>query len=390
MPIKRANQSTNLTVAVFGAFDILHPGHIFLLKQARLLGKTLVIVGRDNTILKVKGKLPFFSEQKRKKNLESTTLAYKVLLGNEGSPYEILDTVKPDIILLGPDQKAFTQNLEGELASRNLHTKIIRAKPFHIEFFKSSKIRPCLENPHAGFLPIYKPSGISSHDVVNQIRKLVQTKKVGHAGTLDPLAEGLLIIGIHEAVKLLSWWHYFLKTYEVELELGKISDTYDNEGIIKVHNPQNISLTEIKTLLPKFLGQQLQTPPQFSAKKINGHKAYELARQGIKADLKKQSIYIADITLLNYANPFLKLKVTCSSGTYIRSLVHDIGEKLQTGAIMTKLIRTEIGGFKPQTVTYKQPITLPTQIITPLELLNKINQLSITATDFFAPMSSNS
>lgn len=349
------------------------------------LGSVSIVIGRDTTIQRVKGRPPFYNENDRKKQLESTGLADRVIIGGAGSPYDILDKIKPDFILLGPDQKAFTQNLGGELASRNLHTKIIRAKSFHPEFFKSSKIRPCLENPKAGFLPIYKPSGISSHDVVNQIRKLVQTKKVGHAGTLDPLAEGLLIIGIHEAVKLLSWWHYFLKTYEVELELGKISDTYDNEGIIKVHNPQNISLTEIKTLLPKFLGQQLQTPPQFSAKKINGHKAYELARQGIKADLKKQSIYIADITLLNYANPFLKLKVTSSSGTYIRSLVHDIGEKLQTGAIMTKLIRTEIGGFKPQMFRDKQPISLPTHIITPLELLNKINQLSIESSNFFAP-----
>jgi tRNA pseudouridine55 synthase len=377
MNTKQTSQQFIPTVAVFGAFDILHPGHISLISQAKKIGKPVVIIGRDSTIKRIKGTQPFYNEQTRKKNLEQTNLAAEVKLGNEDSPYKIIETLKPNIILLGPDQKAFTQNLATELKRLKLDTKIIRAQNFHPEFFKSSKIRPALENHNAGFLPIYKPAGISSHDVVNQIRKIANTKKVGHAGTLDPLAEGLLIIGIHEAVKLLSWWHYFPKTYEVELELDKTSNTYDREGTITNLPATNTTLSDIKKIIPNFLGQQLQIPPQFSAKKVNGKKAYQLARQGIAINLKKQNIQIFRLELLNYNYPYLSLSVICSSGTYIRSLTHDIGKKLNTDAIMTKLIRTKIGGFKPAHPPKTKEILWPQQIISPAELIEKINELFI-------------
>lgn len=208
----------------------------------------------------------------------------------------------------------------------------------------NKKIAKASQDPKAGFLFINKEAGWTSHDVVAKLRGVFHIKKIGHAGTLDPLAEGLLIIGLGKATTLLEFWHQFPKTYVAEMELGKISDTFDVEGDIKIINNQDIiSEVELKKILDSFKGKQMQTPPPFSAKKIKGKKAYELARAGKEVKLKPKEIEVFNIDMINFKNNKATLKITCSTGTYVRSLIHDMGKKLETGAIMTKLKRISIG-----------------------------------------------
>lgn len=199
----------------------------------------------------------------------------------------------------------------------------------------------------SGFLLIDKPKGITSHDVVDFLRKITKIKKIGHAGTLDPLATGLLILGIsREATKKLSLFQKMKKEYETKIRLGAISTTFDAEGEITFCEVKEIPKREkIEKVLKSFLGKIRQIPPPFSAKKIGGKKAYELARKGIFPKLKEIEVEIYDIELLKYEWPILEIKVKCSSGTYVRTLAHDIGQKLSTGGYIEELRRTKIGKF---------------------------------------------
>jgi tRNA pseudouridine55 synthase len=198
---------------------------------------------------------------------------------------------------------------------------------------------------NSGFLIINKPRGITSHDVVKKLREITNIKKIGHSGTLDPLAEGLLILGIgREFTKKLNTLQKEDKEYIATLKLGEISDTFDKEGRIKKLKIKNIpKKEEIERVLNAFLGQIEQIPPIFSAKKIGGKKSYQLARKGIIPKLKPQKVNIYEISLLAYDFPLLKIKIKCSHGTYIRSLANDIGEKLGCGAYLEELVRTKIG-----------------------------------------------
>lgn len=197
-----------------------------------------------------------------------------------------------------------------------------------------------------GILNIYKPSGPSSHDIVAKIRKITGIKKVGHAGTLDPFAEGLLIVLIGSATKLQFKFMNMDKTYVATLKLGAISDTYDKTGRIKkTKGTKGITKRKLKGVLRDFIGEIKQTPPAYSAIKIKGKKAYELARRGEKVRLKSRKVKIYNIKVLDYKYPRLKIEVRCGKGTYIRSLANDIGQKLSTGAYLEKLIRAEIGDF---------------------------------------------
>lgn len=210
------------------------------------------------------------------------------------------------------------------------------------------KISKTKNDPLAGFLFINKESGWTSHDVVAKLRGILGVKKIGHAGTLDPLATGLLIIGIGKATTLLDYWHQFPKTYIAEMEFGKISDTFDSEGEIENINNKEIEKTELEEKIKLFLGKQIQTPPPFSAKKIKGKKAYELARKGQEVKLEPKEIEIFNIELIGFDKNLATLATTCSTGTYIRSLINDIGLKTGYGALMTKLKRTAIGPIKVQ------------------------------------------
>lgn len=198
-----------------------------------------------------------------------------------------------------------------------------------------------------GFILIDKPSGITSHDVIDRLREITGIRKIGHAGTLDPFARGLLICGIsREATKKLSQFQKEDKEYIATLKLGAESDTFDREGKIVERKIEKIpNLKEVKKVLNSFLGEIDQIPPTFSAKKVKGKKAYELARKGKVVKLKPQKVKIYQISILEYKFPFLKIKVKCSSGTYIRSLASEIGKKLGCGAYLEDLIRIKIGKF---------------------------------------------
>lgn len=199
------------------------------------------------------------------------------------------------------------------------------------------------------FLLIDKPKGVTSHDVVDEVRKITAEKRVGHAGTLDPNATGLLIIGVgRDSTKHLGKIAKDTKkTYEAEIYLGEERDTDDREGVVVkkskgVLPPEEV---EIRLILTTFLGEQEQTPPVYSAIKIKGKKAYELARKGKKVDIKPREIVVYSIKVVDYKYPLLKIKTTVSSGTYIRALARDVGKRLGMGAYLKNLKRTKIGEF---------------------------------------------
>ena len=199
-----------------------------------------------------------------------------------------------------------------------------------------------------GFLLVDKPSGPTSHDVVDMIRKATGIRKVGHAGTLDPFATGLLIMAIGKATKKIQQFVGLDKTYEAELRLGATSDTMDRTGKITTtgSDPKVPRLAEVEKILEGFRGEIMQTPPMYSAKKIGGKKLYELARQGKTVERQARKIMIHGLTMLEYEWPTLKLRISVSSGTYIRSLAHDIGEALGCGAYLVELRRTAIAQYR--------------------------------------------
>lgn len=196
------------------------------------------------------------------------------------------------------------------------------------------------------FILINKEAGWTSHDVVGYLRKVTRLKKIGHAGTLDPFATGLLIVGIgRDATKRLNEFKDMPKVYEAVVHLGAVSDTYDGTGVVVEQDSKLIEIDEIKVVLSSFLGEQEQIAPMYSAKKVGGEKLYDLARKGIEVERKPHHITIFDIELIEYNYPLLKVKITCSPGTYIRTFAHDLGQKLGVGAYCEELKRTKIGVF---------------------------------------------
>lgn len=195
-------------------------------------------------------------------------------------------------------------------------------------------------------LLIDKPSGITSFDVIRHLRKKLGIKKMGHAGTLDPLATGLLIIAVRKATKEIFKYMDLPKEYEVLIEFGKTSTTYDADGEISQGVLRDINRAEFEDVLKNFIGEISQMPPIFSAKKIKGVRAYNLARQGKEVKLEPRKVKIDKIEIINWAWPFVSLRVNCGKGTYIRSLAHDIGERLGCGGYVKELRRTAIGEFK--------------------------------------------
>ncbi len=197
---------------------------------------------------------------------------------------------------------------------------------------------------------IDKEKGITSYDVIRRLKKdLVKGTKIGHAGTLDPFATGLLIVMIgREATKLMERFHTLKKRYVVEAQFGFKTDTQDIMGeVVEKSVDGDIPTKEDieKVVEREFLGRILQTPPHYSAKKIKGRKAYELAREGKEFTLLPKEIEIYECKILEYEYPKLKLGILCSTGTYIRTLVNDIGEKLGNYATAVELRRVNIGGF---------------------------------------------
>lgn len=199
-----------------------------------------------------------------------------------------------------------------------------------------------------GIINLYKPKGISSFGAVAAVRKLTGIKKVGHTGTLDPMASGILPICIGPCTKFSDYIMSAKKTYIADLKLGITTDTYDEEGKILSEKAINAEPDEIESVILSFIGVQNQLPPMYSAIKKDGRKLYDLARQGIEVERDLRKIEIFSIKILAINIPYVKFIVNCSKGTYIRSLCKDIGDILGCGGIMSDLERTENGLFKKE------------------------------------------
>ncbi|OGK58805.1 tRNA pseudouridine(55) synthase TruB [Candidatus Roizmanbacteria bacterium RIFCSPLOWO2_02_FULL_43_10] len=198
-----------------------------------------------------------------------------------------------------------------------------------------------------GIIAVYKPKGISSYDVIRKLKQTFPGEKIGHGGTLDPLAEGVLVVGIgQDATRQLGEvLKGTQKEYEVIIKLGEISETDDSEGPIHTGSDIKPSLSRVTDVLQQFMGEILQTPPQYSAVKVHGKPAYLRMRRGEKVVLEPRRVEILTIDVQSYQYPFLTLRIVCGSGVYIRSLARDIGSALKTGAYVYELKRTRVGDF---------------------------------------------
>lgn len=197
-----------------------------------------------------------------------------------------------------------------------------------------------------GFLNVYKPSGMTSHDVISRLRKVLHIKKIGHAGTLDPLAEGVLPVAILGATRLLDFLSNE-KEYLASFKLGYISKSYDTETELEFYADKKVTEAEIRKALKKFEGEIKQRPPMYSAIKVGGRKLYEIAREGETSEIPERTITVNKIVLENFDFELQsgQILINCTKGTYIRSIINDLGEVLQTGGVMTGLIRTKSGGM---------------------------------------------
>jgi tRNA pseudouridine55 synthase len=198
-----------------------------------------------------------------------------------------------------------------------------------------------------GLLNVDKPGGVTSRDVVNRVQRLVRPVKAGHAGTLDPLARGVLVIALGPATRLVEYVQRMPKRYEAVFLLGRRSDTLDIEGeVLELPRAPRPALSEVLAALPAFVGKIEQTPPAFSAVKVRGRRAYDLARQGKPVVLAPRRVEVYEIKLLAYEHPRLELEIACGAGTYVRSLGADLAASLGTAAVMSALARTAIGPFR--------------------------------------------
>ncbi|GER83217.1 tRNA pseudouridine synthase B [Thermogemmatispora aurantia] len=205
-----------------------------------------------------------------------------------------------------------------------------------------------------GILNINKPVGLTSHDVVARVRRLLRQQRVGHAGTLDPLASGVLPVCVGLATRVADYLSESGKAYQAEIVLGVETDTYDREGqVLNTQPVPDITREQIESLLRTFLGPQLQVPPPYSAIKLQGEPAYRRARAGESLKLEARPVVIERLVLLAWEKPRLQLEIECSKGTYIRSLAHDLGQRLGCGAYLSALLRTRSGPL-----TLQESITL--------------------------------
>lgn len=196
-----------------------------------------------------------------------------------------------------------------------------------------------------GILVIRKEKGYTSHDVVAKLRGILHMKKIGHTGTLDPAAEGVLPVALGRGTRLVELLTEKEKTYEAVLRLGVSTDTQDMTGTILSEKPVTVTEEEVRETVASFVGEQMQVPPMYSALKVNGKKLYELAREGKVVERKARPVTFHKIEVLWMELPKVKIRVQCSKGTYIRTLCNDIGEKLSCGGCMEELLRTRVERF---------------------------------------------
>lgn len=197
-----------------------------------------------------------------------------------------------------------------------------------------------------GLLLIDKPKGISSFDVIRRLRRVTVKTKIGHAGTLDPLASGLMLMLFGGATKQASSLSKLDKTYQANITLGAVSVTGDGEGMLSTVSDNRPSKKELEQALAAFVGEIIQTPPAYSAIKIAGREAYKRVRAGEKFEMPKRQVTVYWLRLIDYDYPLVRIETRVSSGTYIRTLAEDIGTRLGTGAYMSDLVRTEVGQYR--------------------------------------------
>ena len=198
----------------------------------------------------------------------------------------------------------------------------------------------------SGIINVYKEKGFTSFDVVAKLRGILRTKKIGHTGTLDPDAEGVLPVCIGRATKVCDILTDKDKVYEAVMLLGVETDTQDTSGAVLSEKQVEVSEEEVKKAILSFVGDYAQVPPMYSALKVNGKKLYELAREGKSVERKARNVQIFSIEILEVNLPRVRMSVHCSKGTYIRTLCHDIGTMLGCGGCMEKLLRTKVGVFE--------------------------------------------
>lgn len=222
-----------------------------------------------------------------------------------------------------------------------------------------------------GFLNVYKPSAMTSHDVVARLRRLTKIRQIGHTGTLDPFAEGVLPVCIGKATRLIEYLKDD-KEYIATVQFGCATSTYDLEGEKTFVSDAKVSKEDIVEALKDFEGEIYQTSPIYSAIKVGGKKLYEYARKGEQVEIKPRKVVIEKIELLNFdtESQQAEILIKCSKGTYIRSIAHDLGEKVKAGAHLIKLIRTQAGKFRVETSVKLDEIDVSKNLINPLEMLD--------------------
>lgn len=233
-----------------------------------------------------------------------------------------------------------------------------------------------------GFLSVYKPSGITSSAVVQKIRKKFHISKVGHTGTLDPMACGLLPIAIGKATRLFDYMQEKIKSYTAIFDFGYTTDTLDTTGIKTNTEGYIPTIEEINSVLPSLTGNISQIPPNFSAKNINGMRAYDLARMGKEFELKPKIVDIISLKMIEKINDYqFKFEIVCGSGTYIRAIARDIAAKLDTYACMSFLERSKVGYFTKENSIQLDDILISNNIdslvISPLEVLSNFDRIEI-------------
>jgi tRNA pseudouridine55 synthase len=208
-----------------------------------------------------------------------------------------------------------------------------------------------------GLVLIDKPGGCTSHDVVNRWRKLAGTKRVGHLGTLDPMATGLLLLVTGTGTRLAPFFEKDQKTYDAEITLGLVSDTYDVEGQIVATGLPIPDRQTIESALGRFQGRFLQLPPSVSAKKIKGVPAYKLARKNVEFELKPVEVEVKKLDVQSISREQIQLTITCGAGTYIRSIAHDLGNLLGCGGVLSRLRRTAVGTMRVEAAKTIEELT---------------------------------
>ena len=222
-----------------------------------------------------------------------------------------------------------------------------------------------------GFLNVYKPVGMTSHDVVSKLRKLTNIKQIRHTGTLDPFAEGVLPVCIGKATRLIEFLEDD-KEYLATVQFGVSTTTYDREGEVIYTSDKKLVSEDVKNALKAFEGEISQLPPIYSAIKVKGKKLYEYARSGQEVEIKPRKVTIENIELKSFDEKLqqAEILIKCSKGTYIRSIANDLGQKLECGAHLIKLVRTQAGRFRIENSVNLEGLDIVNNLINPVDMLN--------------------